>query len=301
MSFLTEYMSQMVALYKKYEKIIVPIIKFLVALVWLFYLDVKLGQSPYLDKSYVLVGIAFASMWLPISWFVAVMQLVLLSHLLGISLVAGGIGFVLLVLYYIFYFRLAPEDTWMLMGIPMAMVLHLSLVPAVVLGLRSKLRSVIGIILSCVFYAYTLFITERIGRFTESYVNQALSIFKGFSISRDWIAYSLIFSITMIAVYIIRRLHIEYSFVIATVIGVLIFIITYLVVLKYFNMEYHLVKFIWNIGLGGLLLLLYKSIYHRLDYTRTENLQFEDDDYYYYVKAIPKVKALRRKKQVDNI
>lgn len=298
---LSEYMSQILAIYRKYEKIIVPVIKFCIALIWLFYLDTKLGQSPYLDKAYVLVGIAFATMWLHIPWFVAVMQLVLLSHLMGISLVAGGLGLVILVLYYIFYFRLAPEDTWMLMGIPIAMVLHLSLVPAVVLGLRSKLKSVIGIVLSCVFYAYTLFITERIGRFTDNYVNQALNIFKGFSASKDWIAFSLIFSITMIVVYVTCRLHIEYSFVIATIIGVLTFIITYLIVLRYFNIEYDLVKFIWNIGVGGVLLLFYKSLYHRLDYTRTENLQFEDDDYYYYVKAIPKVKALRRKKQVDNI
>jgi hypothetical protein len=26
-----------------------------------------------------------------------------------------------------------------------------------------------------------------------------------------------------------------------------------------------------------------------LDYERTEQIQFEDDDYYYYVKAVPKV------------
>ena len=25
-----------------------------------------------------------------------------------------------------------------------------------------------------------------------------------------------------------------------------------------------------------------------MDYTRTEHVQFEDDDYYYYVKAVPK-------------
>ena len=28
-----------------------------------------------------------------------------------------------------------------------------------------------------------------------------------------------------------------------------------------------------------------------VDYQRTEYVQFEDDDYYYYVKAIPKIKV----------
>ena len=42
----------------------------------------------------------------------------------------------------------------------------------------------------------------------------------------------------------------------------------------------------------------------RLDYTRTERVQFEDDEYYYYVKAVPKryvsVRAKSLKKISDN-
>ena len=29
-------------------------------------------------------------------------------------------------------------------------------------------------------------------------------------------------------------------------------------------------------------------LFFNLDYSRTERLQFEDDEYYYYVKAVPK-------------
>ena len=35
-----------------------------------------------------------------------------------------------------------------------------------------------------------------------------------------------------------------------------------------------------------------------LDYSRTERLQFEDDEYYYYVKAIPKVMVSGSEKKV---
>ena len=31
-----------------------------------------------------------------------------------------------------------------------------------------------------------------------------------------------------------------------------------------------------------------RFIFMNLDYARTENVQFEDDEYYYYVKAVPK-------------
>ena len=38
-----------------------------------------------------------------------------------------------------------------------------------------------------------------------------------------------------------------------------------------------------------------------MDYKHTENVQFEDDDYYYYVKAIPKRKVAAPDRKVKNI
>ena len=36
-----------------------------------------------------------------------------------------------------------------------------------------------------------------------------------------------------------------------------------------------------------------RFIFMNLDYARTENVQFEDDEYYYYVTAVPKRKQER--------
>ncbi len=38
-----------------------------------------------------------------------------------------------------------------------------------------------------------------------------------------------------------------------------------------------------------LLLLILQFFAFNLDYSRIEKVQFEDDEYYYYVKAVPKV------------
>ena len=38
-----------------------------------------------------------------------------------------------------------------------------------------------------------------------------------------------------------------------------------------------------------------------VDYSRSENLQFEDDEYYYYVKAVPKLSVTRSEKTVKRI
>ena len=44
-----------------------------------------------------------------------------------------------------------------------------------------------------------------------------------------------------------------------------------------------------------------KLFFFSVDYSRTENVQFEDDEYYYYVKAVPKVGVQMPEKQVKHI
>ena len=47
--------------------------------------------------------------------------------------------------------------------------------------------------------------------------------------------------------------------------------------------------------------LFLEVIFFSVDYSRTENVQFEDDEYYYYVKAVPKVGVQMPEKQVKHI
>ena len=50
-----------------------------------------------------------------------------------------------------------------------------------------------------------------------------------------------------------------------------------------------------SVILGGLLTVVIawflQFFLHSVDYTKAEKVQFEDDDYYYYVKAVPKIKV----------
>ena len=50
-----------------------------------------------------------------------------------------------------------------------------------------------------------------------------------------------------------------------------------------------------------LILLVLQFFFFNLDYSRTERVQFEDDEYYYYVKAVPKRYVRAREKTVKKI
>ena len=57
--------------------------------------------------------------------------------------------------------------------------------------------------------------------------------------------------------------------------------------------ETSIIADIIGIIISYLLSFLYVQVFYCVDYSGTETLSYEDDDYYYYVKAVPKVKPYR--------
>ncbi len=53
--------------------------------------------------------------------------------------------------------------------------------------------------------------------------------------------------------------------------------------------------------IGILLGFVLELVFFSVDYSRTERVQFEDDEYYYYVKAVPKVVVATPEKTVKHI
>ena len=109
------------------------------------------------------------------------------------------------------------------------------------------------------------------------------------------------FAITIVAVYVVRRLSIDHSWTIAMVSGCILNILCMLFGDLMFNT---------NISIGGVILGSIVSVaiakvlqffVFNVDYTRTEFVQFEDDEYYYYVKAVPKNTVTAPEKKVKTI
>ena len=92
------------------------------------------------------------------------------------------------------------------------------------------------------------------------------------------------FTITVVVVYLIRRMSVDHSWTIAMIAGVMIEVLILLVG----DLMYDTNLSIFSALLGAVVtVLVCKAIeFFRfcLDYSRTEKVQFEDDEYYYYEK-----------------
>ena len=97
------------------------------------------------------------------------------------------------------------------------------------------------------------------------------------------------FAAAVIVVFFIRRLETAHSWTIAIIAGNVMI----LFVLLFGDMQYDTNIDLNKVFLGAALSLVVEFLVEffcfMVDYTRIESVQFEDDDYYYYVKAVPKV------------
>ena len=109
------------------------------------------------------------------------------------------------------------------------------------------------------------------------------------------------FAICIRFVYNVRCLEIDYAREIAIVTGVLVNLImmTFGYVMMDINVEYG--ELIIGSIVAVFVAIILKIFVMTVDYSRSEHLQFEDDEYYYYVKAVPKVSVAVPEKTVKTI
>ena len=89
--------------------------------------------------------------------------------------------------------------------------------------------------------------------------------------------------------FILKNLSVDYSWSIAIVAGVITQLAVIFIGDFNFNLPVSAGSMIFGIVASVVIALIYQFFVFAVDYTRTEYLQYEDDDYYYYVKAVPKL------------
>ena len=98
----------------------------------------------------------------------------------------------------------------------------------------------------------------------------------------------VIMVVTLVIVYIIRKMSIEHAWAIAIIFGILFEAVGMIAGDMVLGINGKTVMILVGSVISCLIAFVIQFLFFNLDYSRTERLQFEDDEYYYYVKAVPK-------------
>ena len=109
------------------------------------------------------------------------------------------------------------------------------------------------------------------------------------------------FIVILLVVYIVRRLSIDHAWTVASLAGILIGLTVLISGFVMLGIKGRIVWIIVGSVISTVIALIQQFLFFNLDYSRTERVQFEDDEYYYYVKAVPKIYVTTKEKKVKRI
>ena len=109
------------------------------------------------------------------------------------------------------------------------------------------------------------------------------------------------FVTVLLAVNVIRRLSVSHAWQIAICTGGIVYIVILVAGGLIIDVRTPVIPMIAGTVGAVLISLILEFFLFNVDYSRTEYLQYEDDDYYYYVKAVPKRSISQRQVVVKTI
>ena len=127
------------------------------------------------------------------------------------------------------------------------------------------------------------------------------TIVNGIIGNKEMMVMIVVFAIVLILVYIIRRSSIDHCWKIAIAAGSIGLMIFTLIGDIMSDTQISIAGVILGTIISALLMLVVEFFAFNMDYSRTEKVQFEDDEYYYYVKAVPKVTVATPERKVKKI
>jgi len=306
-----------VKFYKKFEIIILPVLKFLLGY-FIFSAISDIGYSmdafaiitkPSMRFSYtMLMSLLFTL--LPISIGYVLITLNIIVQFSSNYEIAAIIGAVLL-LFTFFYSRLGGKEKWfilfMFLGLYFKIPYIVPLIAGLYFGIQSALPITIGVFI-WEFYplAFNLVNVEKpkaasILEVPESF-GQVITFFLETVKNNDrWVVTAFVFCLVVVVVYVASKMDVDYAKEIAIAMGTVINIISFIFLRLTIGYEISIPSLFLLSIFSGVIVLIIKFFDIVLNYQRTERVEFEDDDNYYYVRVVPKISMAKKDRSVKYI
>ncbi len=305
MTGLLEIRERVKAIYSRYEVFILPVIKFLFALIVLNMLNGKIGYMTKLNNIAIVLIVSLMCSFLPTGCIVMFGAVFSILHMYALSMEVALVGLCMFLIMFLLFFRFSPRDSLLVLLTPMLCALKIPYVIPIVAGLLCTPVSAVSV--GCGVAVHYLFQTvtasaPALGTMDDSEITAKLRlIIDGIVKNKEMLVVIAAFAITIMVVYLIRRMPVDHVWTIAMIAGVM----TDIVILLVGDLIYDINISIVGALLGSVLALAVAKVieFFRfcVDYSRTEKVQFEDDEYYYYVKAVPKMTVAAPAKTVKRI
>ncbi len=300
---------KLIKLFKDYEYILLPILKFIAVFMGINVLQNICAYNGKLSSFMIVSALSLLGAFASASIIIISSILLVTLYVMSINPILGLVIFIVLTLCYLFFMRLFPEESLLCIVTVMALYFNMPLIVPIVAPLISGYASIVAIIMGIGMW---FILPELINTFSQV-LKEGIDIsklgeitekidFDRIIMNTNMFVMMIVFFVVFSVVYIIKKQSIDYSGYIAIGVGGAVNILGLVMAKLFFdNFELGILFIVLGSVLGAGIGIVIQFLSMALDYQRTEFVQFEDEDNLYYVKIVPKIRATTRKSTVKHV
>lgn len=305
MSVLLEVREKLKGFYGRTEIFVLPILKFFLAMVCMSLINSKLGFMYKITSPTISLVVALICSFLPANMMIVFSAVFIVMHLYALSMECAVVTLVIFLLMFLLYFRFSPKDSLAVLLTPLAFVLHVPYAVPLAAGFVGTPLSAISVSCGVVVYYVVEYFSANASLLSNLDAESTVSKFKfvvdAILANKTMVVIAAVFAVTVILVYVVKQLSFDYSWRIALILGTLACSIMTFMGDIIVGLDISIASLVVGMILSVILVIILQFFIFCVDYSRTENVQFEDDEYYYYVKAVPKLSVPSAEKKVKRI
>lgn len=289
----------------KYDKFITPVVKFLIYLLMFWSLNHITGYNDTVSSGLIIFLLSAVCAFMTEGIALALGGIFACAQFFSASKEIAASFLIIFVLMYCIYIRFFPKTAWLIMFAPLFFIFKMQYLLPVIAGMFAGPAGIISAAFGCIFYYFTQHTSSYVILMKvtdeEDMIEGYKYMFQHLIEDKNLILTMVVFAVIIVITAVIYRLSFDYSWYAAIIVGGLFEIILFMIG----NFALEATLSIAGILLGSITAIIISIIVQFfkvvVDYSRTEITQFEDDEYYYYVKAVPKVTMAKTKKNVRTI
>lgn len=298
--------SKIKKIYEKHYRLVRGIAKLCVVFAILMLIATRMDYQSILSQYWLLFAIALLCSVAPDLVSVLCIVVVAEAEVFQVSQLLAAAILLVILIYYLLFGRLTDKQSIVLLAVPVLSAIQLGYVVPIVAGLFFSPVMLPALILGVCFHFILCGVQEyalAVSRVTQERTPLAslqylMEYLKG---NMLFVTILAAFVLTFICVYLIRRIQIQYASQIAILVGAILILSIVLLGNIKLELDVNLPGAVISILVSVAIAYVVQFFHLTLDYQGTRKLQFEDDEYYYYVTAIPKFKVALADKTVTRI
>ena len=306
MTYLLELRERVRTFLKEYENILLSALRFLLAFASFLTVTSQISYLKPVQMPILALALAVFCIFLPSYVLSLLLGALIVYHSFGISFEAGFVALSALLLLLLMYYVFKPKYSILIALSFLACTYNIGGAVPIAAALLCSPVSLIPVCIGVIFYDivtqeranYSMLVPyndrlssiEKVSAFLQDIVTNRRSLMLGAA-----------FVITFLVVWSLRRRAVSYAWNIAIPVGVMVYILVIMAGSFLFDIPLSLVGMIVGCVLGVACSLVEELFFFTLDGSKTEYLEYEDENYYYFVKAVPKMNIAAQNRLVRRI